>query len=787
MVLADVLKRWQQINGKQALLCTGTDEYGMKVQQAAAKEGMPPKEFCDNNSRKFKELAAAADISNDFFVRTTDEDHKHAVEHFWSHLKNTPPENLGLYKGHHEGWYCVSDECFYAEDEVQSAVVSQTGRKIMASIESGNEVEWIKEDTWFFPLSKYKDQLLRFYDENPDWIKPTHRMNEVRNWVENHLEDLSITRPASRLSWGIPDPEDSSNTIYVWVDALVNYATKAGLGSEWNIGSPDTGLWPADVQVIGKDILRFHAIYWPAMLMAVGLPLPKKLICHNHWTMSNRKMSKSLGNVVNPNYALQRWGIDPLRYFLMRNGSFTKDMGYSNEFIMAVYEKELAANIGNVFQRIALVKKQKWSTLEAVEYAQRGFDIAQLEALPQGPTYMSLEPYLEKVPLDFCEQMNEVDLSGAIREIFQLLIQVNRFITDTEPWKLTWDETPEGKMKLNWVIYKCVDALRIAGILLQPIMPSKSAELLDGLGVKPDRRTVEFAAKGKDVEFGVESKLRKHSGRDRLIAKWESMFPPVPGVELLDEDALTGLPMPKISRKKRIRKESDVLTEEARTNNEAAIATSKALLVPYEAHHVRQYHAWMQDPHIQEATASEPMTLDEEFENQQSWRTSSDKLTFIICAPASDEAVVKAGVADADGRMRGDINFFLYPHDDDDDDDDGWCTGEVDVMIASTTDRGRGVGQAAVCALLVYLRAHVDEVMGEYAAGSKLKSLMVKIKEGNAGSRALFQKLGFVQKGEVNYFGEVVLVILWEDVVATEWWEGAEQDYREVRYEIGGV
>ncbi|KAK7408581.1 methionyl-tRNA synthetase [Neonectria punicea] len=188
---------------------------------------------------------------------------------------------------------------------------------------------------------------------------------------------------------------------------------------------------------------------------------------------------------------------------------------------------------------------------------------------------------------------------------------------------------------------------------------------------------------------------------------------------------------------------------------------------------------------IQEATASEPMTLHEEYENQQSWRTSSDKLTFIICAPAN-ESIARAKVADADDKMRGDINFFLYPYEDDDAAEDGWCTGEVDVMIASTAHRGLGVGQAAVCALLVYLRAHVDGVMAEYAAGSKLKSLMVKIKEGNAGSRALFQKLGFVQRGEVNYFGEVVLVIPWDDVVGREWWEDAEGDYRELRYEDVG-
>ncbi|KAF4453027.1 putative METHIONYL-TRNA SYNTHETASE, mitochondrial [Fusarium austroafricanum] len=226
-----------------------------------------------------------------------------------------------------------------------------------------------------------------------------------------------------------------------------------------------------------------------------------------------------------------------------------------------------------------------------------------------------------------------------------------------------------------------------------------------------------------------------------------------------------------------------------RVNQNTAISTSSALLVPYEAHHVRQYHAWMQDPDIQEATASEPMTLDEEYENQQSWRTSSDKLTFIVCAPVTqDVSLVKAGTADADPLMRGDINFFLYPFEDDDEDSttdtQGWVTGEVDVMIASPSHRGQGLGQAAVCALLVYIRKHIDGALAEYGA-KELKGLMVKIKEGNKGSRALFEKLGFVQKGEVNYFGEVLMTIEWDEVLKRDWWKGAEDEFREVRYEMG--
>ncbi|KAM0204881.1 hypothetical protein ACHAQI_009697 [Fusarium lateritium] len=225
-------------------------------------------------------------------------------------------------------------------------------------------------------------------------------------------------------------------------------------------------------------------------------------------------------------------------------------------------------------------------------------------------------------------------------------------------------------------------------------------------------------------------------------------------------------------------------------NQNTAISTNRVLLVPYEAHHVRQYHTWMQDPDIQEATASEPMTLEEEYENQQSWRTSSDKLTFIVCAPVTqDTSPVKAGTADSNALIRGDINFFLYPFEADDEEEpavtQGWVTGEVDVMIASPSHRGQGLGRAAVCGLLVYLQKHIEGILAEYGA-RELKGLMVKIKEGNKSSRALFEKLGFVQKGEANYFGEILMIMRWEEVLERVWWKGAEEEFREVRYELEG-
>ncbi|KAF5607419.1 methionyl-tRNA synthetase mitochondrial [Fusarium subglutinans] len=541
MVLADVIKRWKQISGHEAYLATGTDEHGMKIQQAALREGLPPKEFCDNNANKFKDLAEHANISHDFFIRTTDQEHKDVVQQFWLLLKARAPEGLGLYKGKHEGWYCVSDECFYPEDLVQPSVSPQTGRKMMVSKESGNEVEWVSEDTWFFPLSKYKEKLLQFYDENPTWIQPADRMNEVRNWVQDHLEDLSITRPATRLNWGIKDPEDPNNTIYVWVDALVNYLTTSGFGTKWQVGDKDTGIWPADMHVVGKDIIRFHAIYWPALLMAAGLPLPKKILCHNHWTMSNRKMSKSVGNVVNPFFAVQRWGLDALRYFLMRNGSYKSDSDYANEYIAAIYEKDLQANVGNLFNRIARVRKLAWSTTEAVGFAKAGRFENPTEILPtSSPMFLSLEKSLQSLPEEIRTHMDHNQVNHALHRIFSLLQDTNRFISETAPWKIVKEQDANARTRLNWVIYRSAEALRIAGIFLQPVMPGKATQLLDGLGVKPERRTVEYARADADLDYGTEAAIVS----DKPDA-FGSMFPPVAGIKLPDAEVVAKMEGPK--------------------------------------------------------------------------------------------------------------------------------------------------------------------------------------------------------------------------------------------------
>ncbi|KAK7209087.1 hypothetical protein V2G26_016265 [Clonostachys chloroleuca] len=567
MVLCDVLKRYQQLQGKNAFLSTGTDEHGMKIQQAAAKEAVTPKELVDNNSQKFLKLAHEGGISQDTFIRTTNQQHKRAVSHFWTQLKNGLPKRLGLYKSTHKGWYSVSDECFYPEDLIEASLEPQTGKKIMVSSETGSMVEWVEEETWFFPLTKYKEQLLKLYNENPGWIQPESKMKEVRNWVENHLEDLSVTRPAARLSWGISDPEDPKHTIYVWVDALINYLTVAGYGDKWHLKEENMGIWPPDLQVVGKDIIRFHGIYWPALLMALDLPLPKKILCHNHWTMSNRKMSKSVGNVVNPFFAIQRWGTDPLRYFLMRNGSLSKDTSYSNDLIEMIYLKELQANIGNLYYRICRPKSSsRWSTRDAIESFFAG-DFKNNEHMVDlsDPryNYSSLEPHIDGVLHVYKREMDNNNPAGAINEIFSLLRETNRYVSDTEPWSIAKKtDAPEFRVVLNWVVFNSTEALRIAGILLQPIMPTKAGRLLDELNVKPERRAIQWAVRGTDDSYGISP---TDSRVMEKVQSWDTIFPPTPAATYSDPEVLEILGgIVENPTKNRLNKMSEWIAMEAR-------------------------------------------------------------------------------------------------------------------------------------------------------------------------------------------------------------------------------
>ncbi|KAL0943653.1 methionyl-tRNA synthetase [Colletotrichum truncatum] len=511
MLLADVLKRWQTLKGRPAILCTGTDEHGSKVQQAAGRQGVPPKEFCDTTAEKFRDLARAIGMDNDHFIRTTDPDHKEAVQHFWFLLK----EKGYIYESKHEGWYCVSDECFYAANEVEKTLVPQTGRTVMASIETGNEVEWVEEKNYHFRMTALKDRLLKFYEENPDWIVPRARMKEVVAWVENNLEDLSISRPVQRLDWGVRVPDDPSQTIYVWVDALINYLTKAGFPG-WQPGREHEEGWPADVHIIGKDIVRFHGVYWPALLMALDLPLPKQLLSHAHWTLGKKKMSKSLGNVVNPFFAVDRWGLDTMRYFMMRDGGIEKDADYENSLIVARYQKDLQSTVGNLMNRVA--KSKKWKLKDSVAWAEE--NVVSFGRNVQGSE--ALKALINDAAPTMSKHMDELNPNAAIRSVLNVLVEANKYISETAPWKLANSKDPKDKAALHEIIFYTSEAVRTAGILLQPVMPTKMATLLDMIGVDAGKRTFQDAAFGTDLTYGTPIVDQGRPG------EWNALFPPQP-------------------------------------------------------------------------------------------------------------------------------------------------------------------------------------------------------------------------------------------------------------------
>ncbi|KAI0015330.1 tRNA synthetases class I (M)-domain-containing protein [Xylariomycetidae sp. FL0641] len=510
MLVADVLKRWQTLKGRTAYLSTGTDEHGMKVQQAAERQEVAPKALCDANSQTFRDLARQANIAHDAFIRTTDPEHRDAVDYFWDRLRDSGY----IYETKHEGWYCVSDETFYPENMVEKAVSPHTGEVIMVATETGNAVEWTEEKNYHFRLTAFRDRLLQFYQDNPDWVTPNKRFLEVIDWVQNHLEDLSVSRPVSRLDWGIPVPDDPSQTIYVWIDALVNYLTVAGY-PVWPPGAGHEKGWPADVHVVGKDIIRFHCVYWPALLMAVGLPLPQRVISHGHWMMSNQKMSKSVGNVVNPFFALDRWGVDTMRFFLVHAGRRHKDPNYSNDLIVAEYKKALQGGLGNLLNRVT--RSKNWNPRAIIQemisreqpFAQQGAE--DIDIRNQMAALCELAPTVE-------EAMKALDPGAALNHILSSVFEANAYIARAEPWAMAKKGAVET---VNQTVFLAMEMLRIQGILLQPFVPTKAAELLDRLGVAPENRTFAHAQMYVDPDYGT-SRIPLGTGAG------SSLFPPLP-------------------------------------------------------------------------------------------------------------------------------------------------------------------------------------------------------------------------------------------------------------------
>jgi methionyl-tRNA synthetase len=487
MVLADVIKRWQAlIEGRDTQLLTGTDEHGIKVQRAAELAGVNTYDFCTQNAEEFQHLADTANVSYTRFFRTTDSDHKDAVRHFWRELNR---EGY-VYEAKHEGWYCVSDETFYPESKVHLALDPATGIKRQVSMETGKEVVWTSETNYHFRLSAFRQPLLDYYKANPDFVRPSARYNSVIKEVEAGLTDLSISRPKERLSWGIPVPDDPSQTIYVWFDALINYLTHTGYPNQTS-----ASIWPADVQIIGKDILRFHTIYWPAFLLAAKLPLPKTFVCHAHWTMNQQKMSKSLGNVVNPFMAMNRYGVDTIRYFMMRDGPTDDDAPYENMYIVKSYKSDLQRILGNLLSRTLHFKHiNAGDAIESCqnELAAHGRD--ELLRLKQETTDRCFQRLFEARGLQYSRYhkahraMQHFRTRIACAEIIDMLREANKMFEHAEPWNKATSDDPELQREARWTLYIAAETLRTAMTLLQPFMPSKMKEGLDMLGVDPAYR-----------------------------------------------------------------------------------------------------------------------------------------------------------------------------------------------------------------------------------------------------------------------------------------------------------
>ena len=460
-IAADAMARFQRSRGRDVRLVTGTDEHGLKMVQTARAAGRDTREFADEMSSYFRVMCDVLNISYDAFVRTTEARHYEASTAIWEAMK----ANDDLYLDRYEGWYSVRDEAFYDQSEISEG---EGGQKISPQ---GTPVEWTVEETWFFRLSKYQEQLLALYRDNPDFIQPESRRNEVIRFVEGGLKDLSVSRTS--FDWGVPVPGSPGHVMYVWVDALTTYMT--------GVGFPDRAgdwarYWPADVHLIGKDIVRFHAVYWPAFLMSAGLPLPKQVFGHGFLLARGEKMSKSTGNVVDPMELAAKFGVDPLRYFLLREISFGQDGSYSEEAIVTRCNAELANSFGNLAQRtLSMIFKNLGGVL-TTEYESQDVDQALLSLVGEACRVI--------LPREF----EQFAFSSGIEEWMRAVFACNQYVDAQAPWTLRKSDPA----RMTTVLMTLFQAVRTLTIAVRPVVPEAADKLLDQMGVDPQER--DFAA-----------------------------------------------------------------------------------------------------------------------------------------------------------------------------------------------------------------------------------------------------------------------------------------------------
>ena len=458
-IIADVIARYKRLEGYSVYFLTGTDEHGLKIQREAEKNKKSPNVFCDELSKKFQQLTKTLNLSNSDFIRTTEKRHYKSVEDLWKKLVQSGDIYLDKYKG----WYSVSDEAYYETDEIDE----KDGLKI--SKLSGSKVEWVEEESYFFKLSAWSKKLLDHYKSNPDFILPSSRNNEVVKFVEKGLKDLSVSRTS--FSWGIPVPKNQKHVIYVWLDALTNYLSA--------LNYPDTSselyknYWPADLHIIGKDILRFHAIYWPAFLMAAKIPLPKRIYGHG-WILSDeKKMSKSIGNILDPIEIINTYGIDQLRYYLIKEVSLGNDGNVSLKNLKNCINNDLANNYGNLCQRVfSFIKKNCNNKIPTKKSLSKQDEL--------------LTNKLKKDVNKLTDLINKQDLNSYIKKVIDYSFDSNKYFNDSEPWSLKKTNIE----KMNSVLYTIVEQIKNISILLLPIIPNSASKILDLINVKKDMRLI---------------------------------------------------------------------------------------------------------------------------------------------------------------------------------------------------------------------------------------------------------------------------------------------------------
>ncbi|AWD61609.1 methionine--tRNA ligase [Limosilactobacillus reuteri] len=491
-IACDAEARFKRLMGYDVFYLTGTDEHGLKIEQKAEKLGMKPQEYVDQMAAQIKELWNKLEITNDKFIRTTDDYHEKAVQKIFQQLL----DQGDIYKGKYTGWYSVDDEEYFTESQLAEVYRDEDGNVIGGKAPSGHEVQLVEEESYFFKMSKYADWLMDYYKEHPDFIEPQSRMNEmINNFLKPGLEDLAVTRTS--FSWGVKVPSDPKHVVYVWIDALSNYITALGYGSDDD--SLFKKYWPADVHMVGKEIVRFHTIYWPIMLHALALPLPKHIIGHGWLTMRDGKMSKSKGNVIYPETLVDRYGLDATRYYLLRAMPFGNDGVFSPEDFVDKVNYDLANDLGNLLNRtVAMINKYQNGKLVGTNDATTDFDA-------------DLEQTASDVIAEYKELMDKTRFAEALATIWKLVSRANKYIDETEPWILAKDDSK--KAVLSDVMTHLAKSLRIIAALIQPIMPNAPKQIVEQLGIE-----------GTDLSL-TDLQFNDFPAETQVVAKGTPIFP----------------------------------------------------------------------------------------------------------------------------------------------------------------------------------------------------------------------------------------------------------------------